>query len=247
MTTEVVSEQPGGMSTRKKWLIGCGGCLGAMVVLALIIGIVLFMGWNALQKASGDSIKDIFGPAYDTTGYTAFGLPVNQKNFKRVAMLLSKDGSTMIFAIDTVGTASEVKILQSGTQEQLDAYFKAMGHQFLKGASAQSSTSKLRDVQFSEPHYARLDDSGKHYPVVYATVEGASKGKVGFVPGVFVMIPEANNEIVAMVALAPKATAQEPLPSFKEDQAQLEAELARMIKDSELDDRLLSSEQPTNK
>lgn len=246
MTTGVVSEQPGGMSTRKKWLIGCGGCLGAMVVLTLIMGIALFMGWNALQKASGDSIKDIFGPSYDTTGYKAFGLPINQKNFKRVALLLSNDGSTIIFAIDTVGTPAEIKVLQNGTKEQLDAYFKTMGSQFLKGASAQDRTSKLRDIQFAESHYAKLD-GGKHYPVVYMTVEGANKGKVGFIPGVFTLIPEASNEIVALVALAPKATAPEPLPSFKEDQALLEAELGRMIKDSELDDRLISGEQTTKK
>lgn len=245
MSTEVVSEQPKGMSTRKKWLIGCGGCLGVLVVLTVIIVVAASMGWDALQKASGGSVKAIFGESYDTTGYTAMGLPLNQAQVKNMALLLSNDRSSMIFAIDTQASQAEVDILESGNQEQLQAYFKGLAGQFLKSSASQSS-SKLRDIQFAEPHYATLE-AGKRYPIVYATVEGESKGKVIYMPCVVALLPETGNRVVSLISMAPKAASETPLPSFKDDQTQLDAELSRLIKDSELDDRLVSGKAPAKK
>lgn len=245
MSTEVVSEEPKGMSTRKKWLIGCGGCLGLFVILTLIIVVAASMGWDALQKASGGSVKAIFGESYDTTGYTTMGLPLNQKQVKNMAMLLSNDQGSMIVAIDTQASQAEVDILESGNPEQLQAYFKGLGGQFLK-SSASQGRSKLRDIQFAEPHYAQLEN-GKRYPIVYATVEGENKDKMIYMPCVVVLVPETGNRVISLISLAPKAASETPLPSFKEDQAQLDAELSRLIKDSELDERLVSVKTPTKK
>lgn len=244
MSTEVVSEQPNqGMSTRKKWLIGCGGCLGVLVILTVIIIVALSMGWDALTKASGGSVKAVFGEKYDTSGYTAMGLPLNQAQVKNMALLISDDRSSMIFAIDTLGNPTEVKVLQSGNPAQLQAYFKALGAQFLKSAAAQNNSSRLRDIQFADPHYVTLA-ANKRYPVVYATIEAESKGKVVYMPCVVALVPEAGERVVALIAMATNAASETLLPSFKDDQAQLGAELERLIQDSVLDERLISSQAP---
>lgn len=245
MSTEVVSEQPKqGMSTRKKWLIGCGGCLGVLLVLTVIAVLALSMGWDALQKASGGSVKAVFGESYDATGYTAMGLPLNQAEVKNMALLIPNDRSSMIFAIDTKASQAELDIVQSGDPAQLKAYFVNLGAQFLKSSASQGN-AKLKDIQFGEPYYATIDASGsnkgKRYPVVFAIAEAESKGSPAYMPCVVALVPEADNRVISLLSMGIKATSETPLPSFKDEQAQLFAELERLIKDSELDDRLIST------
>jgi hypothetical protein len=240
MSVELVSEKPpGGMSTRKKWLIGCGGCLGLIIVITVVLVIALSMGWNALQKASGDSVKNIFGPTYQASGYVAMGLPLNQPKMKNLAMLIPTDQSSVVFAFDTEASAAEMNVLRQGTQEQLQAYFKKLNEQFLKNDAAKANSSRLQDLQFSNAHYVSISGN-KRYLVVHTFVQTASdKNQVTFMPGSVALLLQAENRMVALIAMAPKAAAEEILPGFKDRQTELDAELGRLIQDSELDDRLL--------
>lgn len=241
MSTELVNEPSQGMSTRKKWLIGCGGCLGLIVILAIIITIIVAMGWDALNKASGQSVKEIFGPSYNSSGYTAMGLPLGQPKTKNMAMLIGPDGSSIIFAIDTISSPEQEKVLLSQNPAMAQQFFSRMGSEFIANPSARSGASKLRSIQFDTPHYISLGPH-KSYPVVYAIVEAKRSGKTSFMPCVAVMVPEANHRLITLISMAPKAAAAEVKASFRDDQAELEAELGRLIKDSELDDRLVSSQ-----
>lgn len=240
MTVELVSEKPpGGMSTRKKWFIGCGGCLGLIIVITVVLVMALSMGWNALQKASGDSVKNIFGPTYDSSGYMAVGLPFNQPDIKNLALLIATDQSSLVFAFDTVGDPAQLEVLQNGTQEQLQAYFKKLTEQFLKNDAAKANSSRLQDLQFSNAHYVSVNGN-KRYLVVRTAVQTTSgDNQATFMPGSVALLPQAENRMVALIALAPKAAVEEILPDFKECQTELDAELGRLIEDSELDDRLL--------
>jgi hypothetical protein len=228
------------MSTRKKWLIGCGACLGLIIVITVVLGIALSMGWSALQKASGDSVKNIFGPTYQASGYIAVGLPFNQPQIKNLAMLMATDKSSLVFAFDTVGNSSQLDVLQQGNQEQLQAYFKKMTEQFLEIDAARGNSSRLQDLQFSNAHYVSLSDN-KRYLVVHAAIQTArNQEQLKFTPGTVALLPQAENRMVALIALAPRNATEEILPDFKDRQTELDAELGRLIQDSELDDRLLA-------
>ncbi|WP_373531017.1 hypothetical protein [Vampirovibrio sp.] len=241
MSVELVSsEQPGGgMSTRKKWLIGCGGCLGLLAVISVVLVIAMSMGWNALQKASGGSVKNIFGSTYPASGYVAMGLPLNQPKMKNLAVLIATDQSSVVLAFDTEASPAEMKVLQHGSKAQLQAYFKTLAAQLLKTAAAQASSSRLQELQFTNPRPVTVAGN-KQYTVVDTTVQTTGQQAVTTVmPGAVALLPQANNRVVGLVALAPNAAAESVSPSFGEEQTRLATELNEMIQDSELDDRLL--------
>ncbi len=238
MSTELDAERPQGMSTGKKWLIGCGGCLGLLVVIGIIAGILGFMGWNALQKASGDALKGIFGEKYDSTGYTAFAIPLGPNN--SMAMLMATNGSSMIMAMDTVAKPADHEKLLSGNATVIQEYFEGMSQQFMDQSAKGSSSSKLEELKLENLHFGKVQ-GGKQYPVIYATAKTESKGKTSYAPAVVTLIPEAKDHVVALVSMAILAASENPEADFKADQVRLEAELDRMIQESELDDRLLPS------
>jgi hypothetical protein len=62
----------------KWWLIGCGGCLGLLLIIALIGGGVAWFGMDALNKASEKSNQAIFGGSAPA-GYTGLSLDTSAK------------------------------------------------------------------------------------------------------------------------------------------------------------------------
>ena len=238
MSTEYVGEQPkSGMSTRKKWLIGCGGCLGLLALIGIMITVLVSMGWNTLQKVSGDSVKDIFGKSYDTSGYTALGLPLGEQ--VRMAMLIAADQSSIIMAMETKAKPADYEKLMSSKPEVIQQYFEGMSEQFLAQSSQGSSSAKIEELKLEALHFGKLP-AGKQYPIIYATAKTQSKGQIAYMPAVVVVIPEAQNKVVSLISTAPKSTTEDSAADFKADQKALETELDRVIRDSELDDRLVT-------
>src|SRR5687767_14657693 len=107
-------EQKQGMSTKKKWLIGCGGCLGVLLVLAIVISILAGLGFNKLKDVSSQSVQNVFGSSFKPAPYMAFGLPLAQKNLKNMVMMIDQGSGVTIFAVDTEVAEREARILKSG-------------------------------------------------------------------------------------------------------------------------------------
>lgn len=96
-------------STKKKWLVGCGGCLS--VLLVVLIGFLIGLNW--MGSVSGDSVKMIFGEKAPEH-YNSFGLQYDQtltdgkKEKQAFVILVSDSSSVMIMALTS---ALESKVL----------------------------------------------------------------------------------------------------------------------------------------
>ncbi|WP_303674922.1 hypothetical protein [Vampirovibrio chlorellavorus] len=242
MSVEIVSDQsPKGMSTGKKWLIGCGGCLTVLIILAVVAGVAISTTWNNLQKGSSESVKKLFGESYNSAGYLAFGLPLNKPVNGSMVMMMSTDQSTMIFALDTEGLGQELSLLQKTDDKALQAFFNGLGKDFLKNSQAsQSSTGKFEGLEFQKPHFVTLS-AQKRYPVVYAVMETKKNEQTTYIPVTAALIPVSNQRAVLLLALSPSQSSTVAGTPFEAVQKELEEKLNQLVKDSELDDRLLST------
>lgn len=242
MSVEIASDQsPKGMSTGKKWLIGCGGCLTVLVVLAIVAVVLVSNGWNALQKGSSESVKKLFGDSYNSEGYLAFGMPLNKPVNGSMVMMMSTDQSVMIFALDTAGLGQQLSLLQKADDKALQTFFDTVGKDFVNSAQArQGATGKFQGLTFQKPHFVTLS-AQKRYPVVYAVMETEKQGQTTFVPVTAAFIPESTDHGVLLLALSPTQSSTVADTNFESVQKGLEEKLNVLVKDSELDDRLLST------
>lgn len=238
MSVEIVSEQSSkGMSTGKKWLIGCGGCLGILIVLAVVAGIAISTGWNSLQKGSNESVKKLFGESYNSDGYLAFGMPLNKPVNGSMVMMMASDQSTMIFALDTADR--QLSLLQKADDKALQTFFDTVGKDFVNTAQTrQGATGKFQGLTFQKPHFVTLSGR-KRYPVVYAVMKTEKQGQATYIPVTAALIPVSSQRAVLLLALSPTQSSTVAETNFESVQKELEEKLNLLVQDSELDDRLL--------
>ncbi len=238
MSVEIVSDpSPKGMSTRKKWLIGCGGCLGVLVVLAVIAVVAISTGWNSLQKGSSESVKKLFGESYNSEGYLAFAIPWGKPAEANLVMMLSSDQSTLIIAQDKVGLKPQWAV--KADDKAFQAFFETVGKIMAQASQTQQGIpGTLRGLEFQKPHFVTLN-AQKCYPVVYGVIEKEKQGQPVFVPVTAAFIPESVEGGVLLLAFSPSQSSQSADTNFESVQKSLEEKLNLLVKDSELDDRLL--------
>ncbi len=238
---EELTTHSGSRNQTKLLIIGCGGCLGILIVLAVVVGIAISTGWNSLQKGSSESVKKLFGESYNSEGYLAFGMPLNKPVNGSMVMMMSTDQSAMIFALDTDGLGHELSLLQQSDDKALQEFFNGLGKDFLKNSQAsQSSTGKFQGLEFQKPHFVTLS-AQKRYPVVYAVMETKKNEQITYIPVTAGLIPVSNQRAVLLLALSPTQSSTVADTNFEAVQKELEEKLNLLVKDSELDDRLLST------
>jgi hypothetical protein len=227
-----------GMSTQKKWLIGCGGCLGVVVLVAAVVAALAGLGFNALKDVSNQSVQSMFGKSFNPDPYMAMGLPLEQKNLRNMVMLLNQQRGITIIGMDTELSETEADVLKSGDPKDIEAYLKRMGAQAT--ASSGGGSSQMRDVRFEGLTTVQLKN-GKSFPLSRATVEAERRGTVSYSPAVAALLPQPDNRLVVLIALDPINAASKPDADLSHPQAALQTEVVRIVNDSELDDRLASA------
>lgn len=242
MSTEYGVPQQPGMSTRNKWLIGCGGCLVAVILLVIVLTILGGMGLNALKETSNQSVNQIFGKNYRHEDYTVVGLPAGfstgQKQSKNMVVLINNSNKMIIFAIDKEITPAETKILKSSDLKAMQMYLQGMSEAFI---SQQGGDSKIEEISFSSIELAQLKNH-KSFPVGFAVIKGSNRGtSVTYTPAVTALIPEAQNNLVTLIALNFNNSSSNPKADFSAARQALEAALMRVVDESDLQQRLQSS------
>lgn len=226
-----------GMSTKKKWMIGCGGCLGVVIIGAIALAVLGSMGVNALKEASGSSVKEIFGPSYkpEAAGYMAFGLPLKQGKLRSMAMMISQARNLSVIAFDVNADALDTAVLKSGKPDQIAAYLKKTSEEITD--STRNSSSKIEGIEFKSVELLPLV-KGKNLAVGNAVVKASKRGAMAYMPSAVALIPEAGNHMVILVATDPNTASTDAGADFSEAQKSLRDEVSNIVKASELDDRL---------
>lgn len=237
MNADVNTAPKPGMSTQKKWLIGCGGCLGVLVLLAIVLGVLGWFFGNSLKDMSNKSVQDIFGPNYQPEGYMAIGMPVGQANVKNMVMLLDTRQGKMLIGLDMGVKPGDMQIIKSGNAAQIQKYLEQTSAQ-INESSAAGGNAKVQDIRFDTIESVALKPGGIKFPVANTTVQAERKGQISYSPAVAALIPEAGNKLVVLVAADPKNSSSDSQADFSEEQKTLKTEVLQVIQDSDLDDRL---------
>lgn len=233
-------------SSKKKWIIGCGGCLGVVLILAVIAGVVANMGFNAMMQASNESVQKIFGASYKTPpGVQAIGFPIEklsaESEIKNMVLLMNQDDGEVMFAFDKNMNATEKKLLKDPDPKKVDDYLKSMGQMIISNSEQGSSSNKVRDIRFEGTEMKKAGN-GKSFPMTIAVAQLERRGQIIYTPGVAAIIPEANDHLTVLFGMGGKDHAStDEKADFKAGQEALMAKIVNLINVSELDDRLQTS------
>lgn len=231
------TEPQTGWSTKKKWVVGCGGCLGVVLIFAVICAVLASLGFNSLISMSNQAVAAIFGPSYKPKEYTAMGMPTAIQNFKNIAMLINYKAGDMVIAAQTELPADQAELVRSGKLQQLQAMLKQMINE-TEGQS-RSDKGKVKSVRFNQTYNLKLTPN-QTYTVCNATIEMEGKGgAIAYLPISTAFLPEDNNGLVVLVAMNPyHKNSADPNANFDAIQKEMQEQVLQIIKDSELDDRL---------
>lgn len=224
-------------ATKKKWMIGCGGCLGIVVILGVLGGILAYNGVNGLMQASGKSVKGMFGESYDPAahGYQAIGvpLPTNKSGIQAMVTLINAEKKQMVMAMDMTATPQELATIKSGDPQKIEGFIKNS-----QATGASSSQMQGNEINIENTHLSKLGN-GKQVPVAYAKFYSRSKGV--YTPGTITLVPE-NGRIVLLLSMDMRNTASDANADFKSAQEGMEADAIGLVNDSALDDRVQTAE-----
>jgi hypothetical protein len=235
--------QKGG--AKKWWLIGCGGCLGLLLIVAAAVVALCGLGVNALKETSGKAASDIFGPHYQPTDYQVIAFPIGQfapdTHMLNFAMLLPTHGKgTAVFAFDTQISNADVHAIKSRDPKRIATYLQTMSDKMIAASHRSSSSSRINGVQFGKTMLVTLEN-GKQFAINGAVAELERRGKVIYAPSVAALVPEAQNRLVTLFAVGNQENqpADMQTQNFKPEQAVLGEDLKTIIQDSALDERLI--------
>ncbi len=224
-----------GWSTGKKWLVGCGGCLGLIVIIVIALGILAGMGVSQLQKMSGESVSEIFGSNYKPTEYTALGIPLQTQKLKQVAMLINAQKGLVVFAAKATLTDKEFTELRNETGQQ--DFLKSI-EALAKSNQQNGQNGKVKSMRLDKLYNHKIGPL-KQFIVGNATLTLEKKdGSTSYSPISAAIIPETDNNLVVLAALNGQAQSSDPAAKFETEQKNLEEEVFKIIQDSELDDRV---------
>ena len=228
-------------STKKKWVVGCSGCLGVVVLLVAGIGVLAGMGVNSLMQVSNEAVGSIFGPSYKPANYMAMGLPISSKSMQGMAMLINQRKGSLVFAVQTKLPEDQLAILRSGQLQQMQTVVKKLADDAIADSQQrESSSGKLQSFRLDKIYNLSLAPN-KIYTVCNATLEVEKRGAVSYSPTSVALIPEANDSLVVLATFSSSNTSTSADTHFDSEQNEMQQEVLQVIKDSELDDRLIAT------
>jgi len=240
-------QQKKSLSTKQKWMIGCGGCLGVILLLAVGLAALIGLGVNSASQTSNQAVAAIFGPSYKPENYVAFGWPFNTQGIQNAVLLIGKTKSAMIIGVQTSLPQEEMALLHSGKLQLIQPILKRMTDEAVeKQHQRHTSSSTLRSFRLDQIQNLSLTGN-KTYTICNATAEIERRGIVSYAPTSIALLPEANNALVVLATFDPNNTSTNPQTDFSSLQKDMQDQLKKVIQDSELDERLSRSTLETSK
>lgn len=221
MVNPLVSEPK---SSNKKWLIGCGGCLGVLLILAIIALGVTMWGVNAYNENNTKVSQALFGGKPPESFTPLFGMAV--KNNTNVMLMVHKGSGHMVIAFDAPMKGPEIMALQKGDP----AAIAKMAQDAMDKGSKSSRSIRHREakvVGYSE----QILLGGKKLPIIYLQMEQDED----VIPCAVGLIPKKGAQALVLMSMDP-ASAQQPQGAKTPDQAAYTAlgadigDLARSLK-----------------
>jgi hypothetical protein len=220
------------MNNKKAWLIGCGGCLSVIIIIAIVAGIFIYSSVSELKNASDKTAQGVFGEKLPE-GYFTIGIPVEskkQENNLKMVMMMNTQRQTMVFAVDTFNKNPEqLNAINTANPEEL----KVLMEGFLEQSNSSNKPNGIRQI---DPIQLGLT-GGKTYPAFDIVLED-KKGNFSPIVATFLMYP--SNRMVVLMGMDPNAASESPDTDFSGNFETLQGELQSLIDSTALKDNLSS-------
>ncbi|MBK8190347.1 MAG: DUF3185 family protein [Vampirovibrionales bacterium] len=192
----------------KKWIMGCGGCLGLILVLALIIGGLSLWGFNAYQGAAKETVAELFNgkPPADYQPIFSIKLPDSKRSGESVpfSMLINKRTKTMLFAIRMALSQADLAKINSRDPKQLEAFLQEVVNSANNpNANGEVSVNRVLDLKTARgPVHA---------------VEASASTKKGKMPALCAFLPDGGERVKVLAMVSAEGQSTNPDASFQDD------------------------------
>lgn len=239
------------VSKKKWWLIGCGGCLGVVVLLVIAVVILGAVGFNTFKENNKKLTGDLFGSEQALSGYTVLAFPFpmptgDSFEMQNIAVLTPRQkGRFPLFAWK--GQVAEVDIsdVRSHQPARVKAYAQRMSDAFLKlvkSGRTNTRANRVEDIQFQSTSSLPLKN-GKRVSIARLTITVVTRqGERVQAPASLALLPQTGSSMIIVLAYAKgadPATQPATLALLKNQHASMEQQLGSLIDSSTLDDRSL--------
>ena len=225
------------MSNTKKWLIGCGGCFGVVVLLVIAVVIFLVMQVGSSTDKASETVLGSKPPA----GFMSFGFAAPDKKGAQNGFLIMFNSTNQhfVFALNTPLTRKDRETFRAISQASPDAQKnmealvkKAMGHAASSGQGFSPDQMTLEGTKNDKLN------NGKQFSAGYLKVYSEQKGV--YLPVVFGIVPEASNQGVILIALDQENSSSDKAADLSKTYTLLANDLHQIVAGTALADRLLA-------
>jgi hypothetical protein len=215
--------------SKKGWIIGCSGCLGVVLIVAIVAGVFIYNGVNQLGAEMSKSASAVFGEKVPS-GYMPIGFTVPTKDAstpnakpQTFAMLMNMATGRVAMAFDTTVKPEEAELLKSANPEQVQTLLETYMSQ------SQSSGNEVRGIEKIEP--STITMKGKPYPA-YRLIGKSRGGKYTPMIGTILLYPADRIVFLIMVDGSEQTMAADT--DFTSAFKKMEPELADIIQQTAL-------------
>ena len=217
-------------STKKKWIIGCSGCLIITIILFVVAGILGKVGFDKLQESSKEANSSIFGSDLPAGYTTVFGMPIPSKEGVSNFMMIMTPEQHMLMAFDAPTGGEELKSISLDDEEQLEA----VAQSFLKKAAESSKRMEINQASVEDVSIQTVSD-GKRFPIINMLIKNR---KGTYSPISVSLLPMPGDRLVVLMDMNPIKQTTNPNEDFSPTYQALDQELKKLVEFSTLDDRI---------
>lgn len=230
----MTAEQGKQSGSGKKWLIGCGGCLGLLLVLAIAVGILGYFGFDFLVKNSGKSTQALLGSEAPSQ-YFPMGIPLPKgEDTDNMVILINKEQQGMVVAFDRKISEAEANAL--GNYEEAADVMESVIREGLEQASSQSKDLDPDSLVIQSNETVALSNQ-KTFPVINIKIKHERKNSYSPASvGIFHTEPE---KVVVLFNLDIVTMSPDPEEEFTSAHDRLITTIRELADETALDDKLL--------
>jgi hypothetical protein len=239
------SEPKQGMSTQKKWLVVCGAGLSILLLIAIVLASIMLTNTDVtntedIKDTSSQTFTEVFGKSFDPGPYRGNGVSVEHQGLHHILFMANGKGHLGLFALDFNTSPSVAKQVQSGDTTPFNQLLEqAASSAHNSGSVFSSGASYFKRIHLAATKPITLPN-GKTLILNNAGLSGIHEGKPIEAPAVVAFIPEENNRLVLMTLFSHKEPTGKQA-DFDKELTTLQKEMVRIVSDSELDDRMIST------
>jgi hypothetical protein len=211
----------------KKWLIGCGGCLG-LVLIVVIVGVgALWWGGSAFMEGSQKTAKSLFGETLPRNYMTIFGMPIDsQEGSVTMVVMINSENQKALFGIDAPLTADQRETMVSGDTQQLE--------RLIQEAMASSNSNNVRSLQLKDAVPLKSPDG--EVRALRFNVETDE----GFMPMVVALLPMQADRMKMLLLMDPNRATTDPGVDFSAEFEEMAVHLEEIMAETQVSEGVVS-------